>query len=351
MTTESTGIPDLTSRQWELVRRPAGEPVAEDFALTEVTLPAPGPGGVVVRNTYFSVDPYMRGRMNEGKSYVPPFALDAPMTGGAVGVVTAVGPGEAPVDEAGRTLAVGDAVLHDAGWRTAAVLSGPSTRIVDTSQVPAQTYLGVLGMPGLTAYAGLVRIAEFQPGDRVLVSAAGGAVGSLVGQLAKLKGASLVVGSAGSAEKVDWLTQEAGFDAAFDYKSVPFPMGVKRNLPEGIDVYFDNVGGDQLQVALSNMRNFGRIAVCGMISGYNATAATPGPRNLALLIVRRLTMRGFIVYDQQDLRSQFEAEVGAWVAQGKISWRETVVEGIAGGFEAFTAMMAGANTGKMLVKV
>ncbi len=351
MTTDATGIPDLTSRQWELVRRPAGEPVADDVALREVTLTAPAAGEVLIRNTYFSVDPYMRGRMNDGKSYVPPFALDAPMTGGAVGVVAAVGPGPEPVDEAGRGLRVGDSVLHDAGWRTAAVLPGAATRVLDVSQLPAQTYLGVLGMPGLTAYAGLVRIAEFQPGDRVLVSAAGGAVGSLVGQIARLKGAALVVGSAGSAEKVDWLTREAGFDAAFDYKSVPFPMGVKRNLPEGIDVYFDNVGGEQLQVALSNMRNFGRIAVCGMISGYNATAASPGPRNLALLIVRRLTMRGFIVYDQQDLRERFEAEVGAWVAQGKIAWRETVVEGIDGGFEAFTAMMAGGNTGKMLVKI
>ncbi len=339
----------VTSRQWNLMRRPTGEPVPEDVALVTVDLPDPGPGEVLVRNTFVSVDPYMRNRMNDAKSYVPPFQLDAPMTGGAVGVVEAVG-GMAH-DASGTALSPGQVVLHDAGWRTHAVLPGGATRVVDATGVSPSAYLGVLGMPGLTAYAGLLRAAEFRSGDRVLVSAAAGAVGSLVGQLARLRGASLVVGSAGSADKVAWLREEAGFDAAFDYKTMPFAMGVRLSLPDGIDVYFDNVGGDQLQVALSNMREGGRIAVCGMISGYNATAAQPGPRNLALLITRRLTMRGFIVYDHEDLRPQFETEVGAWFREGRIAWRESVFEGIELAFTAFTDLMSGRTSGKTIVRV
>lgn len=339
----------VTSRQWHLVRRPAGVPVPEDFALVTAKLPAPGPFEVLVRNEVVSVDPYMRNRMNDAKSYVPPFDLDAPMTGGAVGVLEAVG--NAAEDSTGRPLAVGDVVVHDSGWRTHAVLPGREGRVVDTALAPASAWLGVLGMPGLTAYAGLLRVAEFRPGDAVLVSAAGGTVGSLVGQIARLKGASTVVGSAGSAEKVRWLLDDCHFDAAFDYKLVPFPMGVRRSAPDGVDVYFDNVGGEQLQVALSNLREGGRVAVCGMISGYNATTAPTAPRNLALLITKRLTMRGFIVYDHEDLRAQFEVEMGRWLAEGKVAWRETVSDGIGSAVEAFTAMMRGGNVGKMLVRV
>jgi NADPH-dependent curcumin reductase CurA len=337
------------SRQWQLVRRPVGEPVEPDVTLASVPLPDPGPGQVLVRNTWLSVDPYMRNRMNEGKSYVPPFALGAPMTGGAVGVVEQVG--GAAADGGGHPLTVGDVVGHDEGWRTHAVLDGAATRWLDTGPAPAQAYLGVLGLPGLTAYAGLVRVAELRPGDRVLVSAAGGAVGSLAGQIAKLKGASLVVGSAGGPEKVRWLTEEAKFDAAIDYKALPLPLGLKRAAPEGIDVYFDNVGGEQLQVAIGNLRKNGRVAICGMISGYNATAPVPGPRNLALAIVNRLTLRGFIVYDHEDLREQFESEMLAWLAARQIAWRETVVDGIEATFGAFTAMMRGENAGKMLVRL
>ncbi len=339
----------VTSHAWHLVRRPTGEPVPDDVALVRTELPAPGSGEVLVSNSFVSVDPYMRNRMNDAKSYVPPFNLDEPMPGGAVGRVTEAN--GVPSDSGGRPIRVGDLVVHDAGWRTHAVLPGAQCRVVGGGGVPDQAWLGVLGMPGLTAYAGLLRIAQFQPGDRVFVNAAGGAVGSMVGQIARRKGASRVVGSAGGEEKTRWLTEVAGFDAAIDYKKMPLPMGLRRFAPEGIDVCFDNVGGEQLQVAIANMRQNGRIAVCGMIAGYNATAAVPGPRNLALLITQRLTMRGFIVYDHEDLRPEFEREVGGWIAAGDLHWRETVHDGIETAFDAFTAMMRGDTIGKTLVRL
>lgn len=346
----------VSASAWHLVRRPAGEPVAADVALVEFDLAAPGEGEVLVANTFLSVDPYMRNRMNEGRSYVPPFELNAPMSGGAVGRVT--GLAGTPVDAEGRAIGVGDLVVHDQGWRTHAVLPGPACRVVGATStdraatpVPDQAWLGMLGMPGLTAYAGLLRIARFRPGDIVYVNAAGGAVGSVVGQIARLKGAARVIGSAGGVDKTRWLTEVAGFDAAIDYKAMPLPMGMRRFAPEGIDVCFENVGGDQLQVALSNMRRDGRIAVCGMIAAYNATQPVPGPRNLALLITQRLTMRGFIVYDHEDLRPAFEREVGGWLAAGELHWRETVREGIESAFDAFSAMMRGDTVGKTVVRV
>ncbi len=346
----------VTTRAWHLVRRPAGEPVPHDVALVDSDLPAPADGEVQVANAFVSVDPYMRNRMNEGKSYVPPFALNAPMSGGAVGRVTELAGG--PIDAAGKPIGLGDLVVHDDGWRTHAVLPGSACRVVAgaggeqaAAGVPEQAWLGVLGMPGLTAYAGLLRVAEFRPGDVVYVNAAGGAVGSMVGQIARLKGASRVVGSAGGPDKTRWLTEVAGFDAAIDYKAMPLPMGLRRFAPDGIDVCFENVGGDQLQAALSNMRRDGRIAVCGMVAVYNATAPVPGPRNLALLITQRLTMRGFIVFDHEDLRPAFERDVLAWIAAGELHWQETVTDGIESAFDAFTAMMRGDAVGKALVRL
>ncbi|MBE3076411.1 MAG: NADP-dependent oxidoreductase, partial [Actinobacteria bacterium] len=209
----------------------------------------------------------------------------------------------------------------------------------------------VLGMPGLTAYAGLLRIGELAEGDRVFVSAAAGAVGSLVGQLARLKGASFVVGSAGGPAKTAWLLDEAGFNAAVDYKATPIRKGLAQAAPEGIDVYFDNVGGDHLEAAITALRPRGRVAVCGMISVYNATEPAPGPRNMPMIIGKRLTLRGFIVFDHEDLRPAFEAEVGQWLAEGKIVWRETVVEGIDNAVNGFRDLMAGANIGKMLIRL
>ncbi len=338
-----------TSREWHLTRRPHGVPVDEDFALVDVELAAPGDGEILVRNSFLSVDPYMRGRMNEAKSYVPPFRLDQPMDGEAVGVAEQVG--EGAVDSNGSAIAIGDTVIHMFGWRTRSVVPAKTARVLNTSLAPAQAYLGVLGMPGLTAYAGLLRIGELAEGERVFVSSAAGAVGSLVGQLARLKGASLVVGSAGGPDKTAWLLDDAGFDAAIDYKATPIRKGLAQAAPDGIDVYFDNVGGDHLEAAITALRPRGRAAICGMISLYNATEPAPGPRNMAMIIGKRLTLRGFIVFDHADLRPQFEAEVGRWLAEGKIIWRETVVDGIDNAVNGFRDLMAGANTGKMLIRL
>jgi NADPH-dependent curcumin reductase CurA len=338
-----------TSREWHLTRRPHGVPVDEDFALVDVELSIPGAGEILVRNTFLSVDPYMRGRMNDAKSYVPPFQLDRPMDGDAVGVVEQVG--EGTVDSNGSVIAIGDTVTHSLGWRTRSLVHGKAARVLNTSLAPAQAYLGVLGMPGLTAYVGLLRIGELAEGDRVFVSAAAGAVGSLVGQLARLKGASLVVGSAGGPDKTAWLLEEAGFSAAIDYKATPIRTGLAQAAPEGIDVYFDNVGGDHLEAAISALRPRGRAAICGMISVYNATEPAPGPRNMPMIIGKRLTLRGFIVFDHADLRPQFETEVGQWLSEGKIVWRETVVEGIDNAVNGFRDLLAGANIGKMLIRL
>jgi len=337
------------SREWHLTRRPDGVPVDEDFALVDVELPAPAGAEILVRNSFLSVDPYMRGRMNDARSYVPAFKLGQPMDGAAVGVVEQAGADA--VDSDGTPIAVGDTVVHGLGWRTAALVQARSARVLDTRLAPAQAYLGVLGMPGLTAYAGLLRVGELAKGDRVFVSAAAGAVGSLVGQLARLKGASFVVGSAGGPEKTAWLLDEAGFDAAIDYKATPIRMGLAQTAPEGIDVYFDNVGGDHLEAAISALRPRGRVAICGMISVYNNTQATAGPRNMPMIIGKRLTLRGFIVVDHEDLRPQFEAEVGQWLAEGKIIWRETLVDGIDNAVNGFRDLLAGANTGKMLIRL
>jgi len=338
-----------TSREWHLTRRPHGVPVDEEFALVDVELDDPGDGEILVRNSFLSVDPYMRGRMNDAKSYVPAFRLDQPMDGEAVGVVEQVG--EAAVDSNGSAVEVGDMVIHRFGWRTTSLVPARSARTLDTSLAPAQAYLGVLGMPGLTAYVGLLRIGQFVEGERLFVSSAAGAVGSMVGQLARLKGASLVVGSAGGPEKTAWLLDEAGFDAAIDYKATPIRKGLAEAAPEGIDVYFDNVGGDHLEAAISALRPGGRAAICGMISVYNATEATPGPRNLPMIIGKRLTLRGFIVFDHADLRPQFEAEVGQWLADGKIVQRETCVDGIDNAVNGFRDLMAGSNRGKMLIRL
>ncbi|HET8614337.1 MAG TPA: NADP-dependent oxidoreductase [Actinomycetales bacterium] len=337
------------SREWQLVRRPYGSPVAEDFRLVDVELPQPRAGDVVVRNTWLTVDPYMRGRMDDRESYVAPFALDAPMDGGAVGVVEEVG---ADV----RSLAPGDTVLHGHGWRERVVLEAQRVQKVDTAVAPAQAYLGVMGMPGLTAYVGLLEIARMQPGEIVFVSAAAGAVGSLVGQIARLKGAAAVIGSAGGAEKCAWLVDGLGFDAAIDYKAVREQGGSLRTAlrgraPDGIDVYFDNVGGEHLEAAIGCLRRHGRAAICGMISQYNATTPTPGPRNLALLVQNRLTLQGFLVGDHADVRPEFVIDMREWLRADRIVWRETVVDGIENAVTAFQRLLSGGNTGKMLVRL
>lgn len=328
------------SREWHLVARPHGWPTTDDVALREVETAEPGPGQIVVRNLHLSVDPYMRGRMNDVKSYTPPFALNEPMGGGAVGRVTASN---------ADGFAVGDHVLHGLGWREYAVLDAAHSVKVDPQAAPLSAYLGALGMTGLTAYAGLLEVASFTEGDAVFVSGAAGAVGSQVGQIAKLKGASRVIGSAGSDEKVKLLVEEYGFDAAFNYKDGPVAEQLRKAAPDGIDVYFDNVGGEHLEAAISSLKLRGRAVLCGAIAQYNDTEASGGPRNLAQIIGKRLRLQGMLVGDHAALQPEFVREVGGWIRDGKLHYRETVVEGIENNFEAFLGVLRGDNTGKMIV--
>nr|WP_055502327.1 NADP-dependent oxidoreductase [Nonomuraea pusilla] len=339
--TDTPSIPAV-SREWHLLSRPVGLPRPEDFALVGAPIPQPGPGQVLVRNLYLSVDPYMRGRMSAAKSYVAPYELGRAMQGGAVGEVVA---------SAADGLAVGDHVLHFLGWREYAVVDAGHAVKVDPDAAPLSAYLGVLGMTGLTAYAGLLRTAAFKEGDSVFVSGAAGAVGSQVGQIARLKGAGRVVGSAGSDEKVRLLLDEYGFDAAFNYKAGPVHEQLAQAAPDGVDVYFDNVGGDHLEAAIGSLNRGGRIAICGMISVYNDTEPAPGPRNLSRLIQTRGRIEGFLVGDHYDLQPRFVEEVGPWVASGALKYRETVVEGVGNTLEAFLGVLRGDNVGKMLVRL
>jgi NADPH-dependent curcumin reductase CurA len=330
-----------TGQEIQLAARPQGEPVDGDFRLAEVEVPEPGDGEVLVRNTWMSVDPYMRGRMNDRRSYVPPFQIDAPLEGGAVGEVVA---------SRADGLSEGDTVLHQLGWREYAVLDGRAARKVDTELAPPQAYLGVLGMPGLTAYVGLLDIAALADGDVVFVSGAAGAVGGMVGQIAKARG-HRVIGSAGSPEKVAHLTGELGFDAALNYRDGDVRGQLAAAAPEGIDVYFDNVGGEHLEAALDVLNRNGRVAMCGAISQYNATEPVPGPRNLGNAVGKRLTLRGFIVSDHGDRMRAFAEEVGGLLRDGRIKHRETVVDGLEHAPEAFIGLLRGENTGKMLVRL
>jgi NADPH-dependent curcumin reductase CurA len=341
MSTPAAALP-TTSREVHLASRPSGWPTPENFTVAEAAVPELGPDQVLVRNVVMSVDPYMRGRMDDRPSYVPPFQVGAPLDGGAVGEVIA---------STSDTVPVGAHVLHGLGWRELAVLPAARVTVVDTTLAPAGAYLGVLGMPGLTAYAGLLEVAGMTAGDTVFVSGAAGAVGSLVGQIAKLKGAARVVGSAGSAEKVRHLVDDLGFDAAFNYKDGDVRGQLRTAAPDGIDVYFDNVGGEHLEAAISALNNQGRVAVCGMISQYNADEPTPGPRNMAMIIGKRLTLRGFIVNDFNALQPTFVQEMGGWLADGSVRTEETVVDGgVDAAGQAFVDLMRGANTGKMLVR-
>jgi NADPH-dependent curcumin reductase CurA len=332
----------LTGREVHLASRPARAPSLENFTIVDVKVPDPGPGQVLVHNRYLSVDPYMRGRMDDRKSYVAPFQVGQVMDGGAVGEVLASGdPG----------VSVGEVVLHGKGWREYAVLDADRVQPIDPEAAPTiSAYLGALGMPGLTAYVGMLDIGGLRPGEAVFVSAAAGAVGSLAGQIAKLRGASRVVGSAGSAAKLEYL-RELGFDAAFNYRDGPVRDQLKRAAPDGIDVYFDNVGGDHLEAALARLRPFGRVAMCGAIAMYNEGRQSPGPANLPLAIGKQLTLRGFLVGSHEDRRPAFLAEMGEWLRAGRIRVDETVVDGIERAPEAFLGLLRGENLGKMVVRL
>jgi NADPH-dependent curcumin reductase CurA len=330
-----------TAREIRLASRPEGFPTAENFDLVEAPLPTAGEGRLLVRNLWMSVDPYMRGRMNAGKSYVPPFEVGQVLDGGAIGEVVA---SEAPGFE------VGDTVLHSLGWREYSAVDAAHAVKVDPEAAPLGAYLGVLGMPGLTAYAGLLEVAAFKEGDVVFVSGAAGAVGQVAGQIARLRGAKRVIGSAGSDAKVEYLVEELGFDAAFNYRTGPVTDLLAEAAPDGIDVYFDNVGGDHLEAAIDSFNSFGRAALCGAISSYNTTSPS-GARNLGLAIGKRLTLRGFIIRDHAHLREQFVRDVGGWIARGELRYQETVTEGIDRAPEAFIGMLRGENLGKALVRL
>lgn len=330
-------MPD-TNREIRLAARPQAEPGPEHFELAQAPMPQPGTGEVLVRNLWMSVDPYMRGRMWDRPSYVPPFQVGQALEGGAVGEVVG-----------GDGLAAGTLVLHNLGWRDYAVLPAGQAMPIDTDLAPAQAYLGVLGMPGLTAYVGLFDIGGLRNGDVVFVSAAAGAVGSLAGQIAKAHGHT-VIGSAGSPEKVAYVRDELGFDAAFSYRDGPVAESLRRAAPDGIDLYFDNVGGDHLEAALGALRRNGRVTLCGAISAYNSATGS-GPHNLSLAIGKRLTLRGFIVSDHFDRMPAFVEEVGALLRDGRVMARETIFEGLERAPEAFIGLLRGDNTGKMLVRL
>ncbi|MFG2821153.1 NADP-dependent oxidoreductase [Kitasatospora sp. NPDC048365] len=331
-----------TGREWHLAARPQGWPTPDDFALVEAPVRQPEAGEILVRNAFLSVDPYMRGRMNDVKSYIPPFQVGQVMDGGAVGYVVA---------SAAEGFEVGDAVLHGLGWREYATVGAAHAVKVDPELAPLSAYLGVLGMPGLTAYAGLLEVGALKEGDTVFVSGAAGAVGSLVGQIARLKGAKRVIGSAGSAEKVAKLVDEYGFDAAFNYKDGPVRDLLAEAAPDGIDLYFDNVGGDHLEAAIGALGVKGRAVLCGAIAQYNDTEPPAGPRNLALAIGKRLRLEGLLVGDHYGLQPQFVAETAGWLRSGELKGDETVVEGIENAGDAFIGLLRGANTGKMVVKL
>jgi NADPH-dependent curcumin reductase CurA len=329
-------------RQIVLASRPSGWPTQDNFALTETGRPGLDDGQVRVRNLFMSVDPYMRGRMNDVKSYVPPFRLGEPLEGGAIGTVT---------ESRSPDLAEGDLVLHMLGWRDEAVLSArQATKVDATAGLSPSAFLGVLGMPTLTAYVGVLDIAGLKPGDVVFVSGAAGAVGSMAGQIAKIKGAGRVIGSAGTDEKVRWL-REIGFDAAFNYRDGAVLDQLREAAPDGIDVYFDNVGADHLDAALVMLNNHGRVAMCGAIAHYNATEPPAGPSNLTLVVTKRLTLRGFIIIDHQDRAPAMIADVSAWLRAGKLTHAETIVDGLDQAPGAFIDLLRGANTGKMLVRL
>ncbi len=329
------------SREIRLASRPTGFPTPENFQLAEVELPALADGQALVRNLYMSVDPYMRGRMNDAKSYVPPFQIGKALDGGAVGeVIASKAPG----------LTVGTVVTSNFGWRDFFVAEAKHLRAVPQPMQPLSIYLGVLGMTGMTAWGGL-ELVGVKEGDVVFVSAAAGAVGSVAGQLAKLRGCR-VIGSAGTAEKVKVLTEELGFDAAFNYKDGKIVDQLKAAAPDGIDVYFENVGGEHLEAALSALRPFGRIAACGMISAYNDAKPVPGPCNLPFIVGKRLTIKGFIVTDFADRTGDFLKEVGGYIAAGKkLKTKETVVEGLERAPQALLDLLRGENIGKMIVKL
>jgi NADPH-dependent curcumin reductase len=335
----------IRNRRIVLAERPKGEPKDTDFRMEETEVPAPGEGQVLLRNLYLSLDPYMRGRMNEGPSYAAPVEVGQVMEGGTVSEV---------VESRSADWKPGDVVLSYTGWQEYAVADAKGLERIDPSVAPVSTALGVLGMPGFTAYAGLLNIGQPKPGETVVVSAAAGAVGSVVGQIAKIKGCR-AVGIAGGTEKCDFVRGELGFDACVDRRSETFAADLKAACPDGIDVYFENAGGAVFEGVLPLLNNFARVPVCGLIAHYNAVTLPRGPNRVPLvmsaMLIRRLTFRGFIVWDFKDQRPDFLRDMAAWVREGKVKYREDVVEGLENAVSAFQGLFAGRNSGKLVVRL
>lgn len=326
---------EIVSREIRLRQRPVGIPKESDFEIVEVTIAEPKAGEVLVRNIYMSVDPYMRGVVRNA-------ALGVPLEGGCVGQV---------VQSGNESFQAGDYVLGGLGWREYYLTRAESLNQIDPTLAPIQSFIGAVGMPGRTAYFGLLDVGEPKAGETVFVSAASGAVGAIVCQIAKIKGCR-VVASAGSDQKVNWLLEKAGVDVAFNYKRVDNLIEeLKQHCPDGIDIYFENVGGAHLEAALSLMNMHGRIPLCGMIAHYNDVEPTPGPKNLSTAIGKRLKLQGFIVTDYADRTPEFYADMRQWISEGKMHWEETIVEGLENAPQAFIGLFKGENMGKMIVKI
>jgi NADPH-dependent curcumin reductase CurA len=333
------------NRQILLASRPHGEPTAENFRLVETDLPSPAPGQLLLRSLYLSLDPYMRGRMNEEKSYASPVEVGGVMGGQAVAEV---------VESHHPDHRVGEIVLAPVGWQEYMLSDGDGLQEVDPSLGPVSYALGVLGMPGLTAYTGLMNIGQPKPGETLVVAAASGAVGSVVGQIAKLKGCR-VIGIAGGAEKCRYVKEDLGLDDCLDHRQPNLGERLKEACPEGVDIYFENVGGEVFAAVFPLLNNFARIPVCGLIAHYNATALPPGPHRLPLLmhqvLVKRFTLRGYIVSDFAAQYPQFLEEVGAWVREGRIKYKEDVTEGLENAPRELIGLLRGENFGKKIVRV
>lgn len=328
-----------------LASRPHGEPTHDNFRIETASMPTPGEGEVLLRTIYLSLDPYMRGRMNDAKSYAAPQELDEVMQGGTVAEV---------VESNDPSLNAGDFVLSYHGWQSYAALPAKHVRKLDPARAPISTAVGVLGMPGFTAYAGLLEIGKPQPGETVVVAAAAGPVGSAVGQIAKIKGAR-AVGIAGGPDKVAWLT-ELGFDVALDHRSPTFKADLKAAVPDGIDVYFENVGGHVWDAVLPRLNTYARVPVCGLVANYNATELPAGPDRTSYLmtsiLTKSITMRGFIQDEFVKAHyKQFQSDVSGWIAAGELRHREDIVEGFENAPEAFFGLLTGKNFGKLLVQV
>jgi NADPH-dependent curcumin reductase CurA len=332
----------VKSKEIHLVSRPNGEPLAENFLVKEVEIKEVIENEVLVKNLWMSVDPYMRGRMIDRKSYVPPFELGKALEGGAIGIV---------IKSKCSDFKEGDFVNSNFGWREYFTAEGKYLKKVNPDIGPLQAYLGTLGMPGMTAYVGLLRIGNLKEGDKVMISAAAGAVGTVASQIAVAKGCE-VFGTAGSDEKCSFLEKDLGLTKAINYKTCGHLIkSFHSACPDGVDVYFENVGGSHLEAALSIMRPNGRIALCGMIEQYNDTAPRPGPNNLMAAIAKSLKIEGFIVSNHSDLSEKFLTDMKSWIDSGKMQWKETIDEGIESAPNAFLKLFKGQNFGKMLVKI